>query len=643
MAERAFKMHPKLLLDVIKKQAGTIQKAVLEGVMNSIEAGATKVDVAIGVRQVAIKDDGRGFRNAAEVENWFETFGQPHEESEGKKWAQFRMGRGQMFAFGKNTWKTGEFVMLVDIESWAKNQTTLGYDLESGKTPVKGCMIDITLYEPLNDREISNIAREIETYVKYVDIPVHVNGKQVNLRPRDEKWGAESFEQAYVRFNDGARGLDVYNLGVFVRRYSQAEFGVSGIVVSKERLDVNFARNDVIKSCKVWKAIRDRIDKSERVAKVKRKTTLNDEERLNLIDKLGAGELTQKEACNAKLLVDASGHPWSARSISGSGFLTWTIAPANDRRADKLLQRKTCLALDGDVVKEFRCKPHELFIHVWEEPENNHNWRREFTLIGHGRKINFVPFAEAVKDIDGKCLTVHESQWTPNERVWIRIGDVLQHEVRCALDTRGTWDWSKRRKLTIGDSDVANGWTDGVNYIAISRQFLKRLNFERFERPDVHGLTEVCRLLIHELCHEENSADIADHGHEFYKMFHDVCQKAMAKSLHRICLYLTPKKIADLKEKEKKEQVRLAKRVKKEEPKVAKPARVAANRPRLAKVASASGTAPTAAMLHPDALQKIFKAREKGSTWSAIEEEFGLKPANGMTAVHAYNRYKKGR
>ena len=41
-----FKMHEKLLVDVIKKQAGTLQKAILEGITNSIEAGATKVCVS---------------------------------------------------------------------------------------------------------------------------------------------------------------------------------------------------------------------------------------------------------------------------------------------------------------------------------------------------------------------------------------------------------------------------------------------------------------------------------------------------------------------------------------------------------------------------------------------------------------------
>ena len=36
-----FVMHPKLLYDVILRQAGSLSKAVLEGIQNSIDAGAT--------------------------------------------------------------------------------------------------------------------------------------------------------------------------------------------------------------------------------------------------------------------------------------------------------------------------------------------------------------------------------------------------------------------------------------------------------------------------------------------------------------------------------------------------------------------------------------------------------------------------
>jgi hypothetical protein len=48
METRAFQIdHNKLLLDVIRRQAGTLSKAILEGVMNAVDAGATRCDISI--------------------------------------------------------------------------------------------------------------------------------------------------------------------------------------------------------------------------------------------------------------------------------------------------------------------------------------------------------------------------------------------------------------------------------------------------------------------------------------------------------------------------------------------------------------------------------------------------------------------
>lgn len=44
---RRFGMAPELLLDVIKRQAGTPAKAVLELVMNAVDAGATRCEVTL--------------------------------------------------------------------------------------------------------------------------------------------------------------------------------------------------------------------------------------------------------------------------------------------------------------------------------------------------------------------------------------------------------------------------------------------------------------------------------------------------------------------------------------------------------------------------------------------------------------------
>lgn len=145
VAERKhLKMHTKLLLDVIKRQAGTLHKAILEGVMNAIEAGATRVDVNFTetpTPKLIISDNGKGIQTVADIEQFFETFGTPHNESEGKVWAQFRMGRGQLFSFGKNVWTTGTFRMTVDIDRMG-----LEYELNQNLQQYNGCYIDIDLY-----------------------------------------------------------------------------------------------------------------------------------------------------------------------------------------------------------------------------------------------------------------------------------------------------------------------------------------------------------------------------------------------------------------------------------------------------------------------------------------------------------------
>jgi hypothetical protein len=114
--QHAFTTHPRLILVSIRRQAGTVGKSVLEGVMNSVDAGATSIDIRTAAEGFTITDDGRGFADAEEVRRLFGTFGLPHDlDSNGvstdAKFGTFRIGRGQLFAFGVNTWRTGTMRM----------------------------------------------------------------------------------------------------------------------------------------------------------------------------------------------------------------------------------------------------------------------------------------------------------------------------------------------------------------------------------------------------------------------------------------------------------------------------------------------------------------------------------------------------
>ncbi|MDA8382828.1 MAG: ATP-binding protein, partial [Betaproteobacteria bacterium] len=93
---RQFRMHPHLLYDVIKQQAGSFSKALMEAVQNAIDAGSTQVSVNFDGARFDIEDDGRGFADRRSIEEFFETFGTPHTESsdEAPRYGRFRMGRG---------------------------------------------------------------------------------------------------------------------------------------------------------------------------------------------------------------------------------------------------------------------------------------------------------------------------------------------------------------------------------------------------------------------------------------------------------------------------------------------------------------------------------------------------------------------
>jgi hypothetical protein len=621
-------MHPKLLLDVIKRQAGTVQKAILEGVMNSIEAGASKVEVTINLKTLVISDDGKGFRDETEIANFFETFGHPHDGSEGKVWAQFRMGRGQLFAFGRNVWRTGQFRMTVDVNSWASSKDVLGYSLEKGLSPYKGCEIDVELYETIGDREAYGILREIEKYVKYVPIPVIINGKQVNTPPENQKW-PDSCEDALIRLTDGARGLDVYNLGVFVRTYHEYEFGTSGVVVSRKRLDVNFARNDVIKSCAVWRRIKEKVDKSDRVKQVREKKELTDGERLNLIDRLCAGEVGARDVRKSKILVDASGRPWSPEMVLKAKFPSWSMAPRNDDRADKLLQQGACLVLDEEIVRAFDRKPAELLSKELFSAGDNCTYKT--TLLG-GPGLPYVKFEDAAKGIRKGYAVLGSDKWKMQERLWVRVAQRMSGNMG--------EDWSGR-DIVVGLSNVADAWTDGKTYVALGREWLEGLRLMRDGRPCLKSIMEVARVLLHELCHDGDSSAAA-HSPEFYRAFHDRAHQ-ISKAAHDIHSWLSyPAKYEGLKNSEERAQRGADKREDRQD-KVAAIAKAEPPKPKTPPTQEAArGEGLTAADMDEAAIRSAWELREKERlSWSAIEKRLGLRRAKGMTAVRAHARWAK--
>jgi hypothetical protein len=527
------KMHKALLWSVIERQAGTVSKSLLEAAMNAVDANSTFCNITVTNKSFTIMDDGKGFKDESEIENFFETFGYPHQEGDAK-YGQFRMGRGQMFAFGRNVWRTGQFRMTVDMkpEKNAGTNHDLGYDLETLEESVKGCSIAVDLYEALLPSELDKTIREVKKFLRYVNIPVKLNGELISIDPAKEKWDEETSD-AYVRRKTSGN-LEVYNLGVLVKDSPSYYNGVAGVVVSKKQLKVNFARNDIQSDCPVWKRVNKRLQ-DQTLARAKKSAPLTESERGFYAQQLASGEVDFSTLKDTRVLTDVtnSHHPLKKlRNVT-----SFSVANVGDRVAEMAHTRKMAFVLSTECIERFGVStPSEFHTLLKKLGQKDGSWR------WIADRLVAIPRAEFDKTISSHHEPLKDSELDKAELLALRA----IREGAKALYDEGVYSdrWKEKigetfcdgpsrrprnaRKITAGVSDTANGWTNGTSDIWINRKILKKM------KDGLAGYMQVSALLLHEYIHREASTGTHDHGIEYYETFHEysmrtkVLQKASA-------------------------------------------------------------------------------------------------------------------
>lgn len=547
MAEqRALTMHPAILWDVIQRQAGSLGKALLEAVMNSVDAGSTFCNITLDEKSFTVTDDGKGFKNEQEVNEFFATFGTPHREGDAT-YGRFRMGRGQMFSFGRNVWRTGEFRMTVDLKPQEANKEAngyaLGYEFENGLKNEKGCKISVDLYEEMAPSRLDAQIREIQKYVKYVDIPVKLNGKVISLDPAKQKWD-EVTDDAYIKRKTSGN-LEVYNLGVLVKDSPSYSNGVAGVVVSKRQLKVNFARNDIQHDCPVWKRVNQRL-RQQSMEKANRAAPITDEEREFFTANLVSGESNPSELLKTKIITDVTN---SHHALSKLESVTkFTIGDHGDRVAEMTHTRKLAFVISTECAERFGASTPEEFKEIvrqmWERDRDKSRswWRNPMDSL--------VPMemAEFRKVISSNHEPIADKELNKAEMMALRAirqGAQALFNAGVGADYAGTRggetfydsvrrERRKQRQIWAGASDTADGWTEGLSNIWVNRNILKKMT------KGLDGFLEVSGLILHEYIHRGPSTGTHDHGVDFYRTFHnyvidtDVLQKsakAMLKSM----------------------------------------------------------------------------------------------------------------
>ena len=539
-----FQVDKSMLFDVIKRQAGTLSKAITEGVMNSVDAGATHCDVTLDRRSFAIRDDGRGITGRQEVMDFFKTFGRRHATE--ATYGRYRMGRGQMFAFGRNVWRTGTFMMEVDVGNESEETADgPGFDLTTFDGSVTGCSIEVALYKALLPADLEETLRDLRQAVAYTPIPVRLNGVVISKSADTEKWDVVK-DDYRIRFR-AAGPISVYNRGIFVCNEHPYQYGTGAIVVTTAKLDVIFARNQMLSTCPVWTRIRADL-KAHTKRETKGKGKLTDDQRHSVIMAMLAGDLSSANL-ELPVLVLVNGGRLSMAKFTAAieDRMALGVAPAKDRVGSAVHEGRHAVVLAEETMEAFQCADAAALVETlkrltaaatkWDQHRLNRAMANASLRIVDGTAMAAM--------VDSDHRTIEVSDLGKGERIALDIieagvsemGHVLANAVRdpdprvraaprdhlgvtegmrarlVAHAGRASWH---PRTVAVGESGIADAWTNGMNRITFGRHLLPLVN------EGYAGMQRLMSIALHEYLHGEPDTETHVHSPEFYELAHDI-------------------------------------------------------------------------------------------------------------------------
>lgn len=528
-----FELDPQIIHHIIYSQAGSIGKAVIELIMNSVDAGAGAVIIDITPEGFCCRDDGRGFASYNDVKRYFGRFGTPHQEGDAT-YGRFRLGRGQIMAHARTLWCSQGWQMSVDTREMGYH-----YDLEELTTPVPGCAISGEWYDPLSSQERMSCLQEIRDLVRYTPVTVHLNGTIITRNPALETWDAEDDEAWYRLREDGA--VSVYNQGVLVRHDPGHIWGVGGLIVSKKPIALNVSRTEILrKTCPVWKSIAARFGElaasfsdnqgKHRKTEARREKTarallsgegdmqslFNGEEVITLLP--GKQHVTLehfiRKCCHYPSAVDKNcftlaryaRHVPRGEIIARAGIAP-VVHPVTLTRFGCHEPEEFMECLNRIRASLFAYREQHAGQRLW-----GGGWRDELALIDFDTiSANFIDRTQMVSE---------QQLDKETRRAWTALRWCLtQYAAVCSGGEAGYQSRSYggiRFQILLGESTSADAWTDGESYIAYNIDIVRRLKSDALRTASLlFSLTE------HEVAHQGDSLDCG-HDEAFYQRFHDI-------------------------------------------------------------------------------------------------------------------------
>lgn len=519
-----FELDPQIIHHIIYNQAGSIGKAIIELIMNSVDAHGSVVRLTMTKEGFTCADDGRGFASRNDVIRYFGRFGTPHQEGDAT-YGRFRLGRGQIMAHAKTNWFSNHWQMSVDTKAMGYN-----YDLEDLDEPLHGCLIKGIWYEPLNDQELMSCVQEIRDLVRYTPVNVSLNDQIITRNPASEKWDFED-EFAYYRAKEEGP-VGIYNQGVLVRNDSSHMWGAGGLIVSKKAIDLNVSRTEILrKTCPVWKSIAKEFTRLAKAVSAR----LGDHRKTEARRAKFAHSLLSGDDASAKIfsteevitvlpgkrhitLMDFIGKAWREHD----GTYTVVTRGSDIPKGEGIAGQRIIQVVHPQTLERFGCHNVEDFEDTLARVVGNivplvESWYRNLTAP------HSVAFATVKEAFVERTLIVDEKKALDKEtcRAWVALRWCLVHYAGACAGAKQYSDGrirsgKHRLNVLLGESNTNEAWTDGKTYLAINSDIVKRI-----KKDPLKTVSYIFSLVEHEVAHQGDSL-ACGHDEAFYQRFHDI-------------------------------------------------------------------------------------------------------------------------
>lgn len=524
-----FELDPEIIHHIIHSQAGSIGKAIIELIMNSMDAGAKTVHLEMTAQGFSCIDDGAGFASREDVIRYFGRFGTPHQEGDAK-YGRFRLGRGQIMAHASVLWASNRWSMHVDTKVMG-----YGYDLEDLSEFKSGCDVRGTWYEEQSHVDLMCSVQEIRDLVKYTSIKVVLNGSVITRDPTTEKWDAED-EFAYYRAKDKG-SVSIYNQGVLVRQDPGHVWGAGGVIVSKQAIALNVSRTEILrKTCPVWKAIAKTFAvECERIAGLLGGNRKTEERREQAARALLSGHEQSLVYFNSEEVITIL--PGNNHLSLSSFFNKCTHATSaknsysvvtSDRdipKAESIARQRIVILVHPKTLDRFGCHTPEEFSQALDTIKSNFitlqspNMGRYFRSMEIPARLDFATIRDAF--VERTEVVPVKSLPRDIKTAWEPLTTVLQHYARLATGgtryaSKAVYGGGTMFNIVVGHSNTAQAWTDGATYIAINANIVEKL-----KTAPLQTAARIFALVDHEISHQGDSVGCG-HDEAFWERYHDI-------------------------------------------------------------------------------------------------------------------------